>query len=209
LLLVLVQAVAHADTSPEVAPVTSTKERGVVSVQADPELSDGRLVLKIVAFNRAREPASFGPDNVAIATAAGQRIELLSLEQLVKEVRAGGKRGSRVEHDPGSYSGAAIAHNSAGQPDVGTYTGANMPMNGGISPQTAAAQGGTAGPELQQQIASLEAAVLHPLTIAPGAAGGGQVVTQKLKLKRKDDRTLLVAVDLNGEHHELKVTAPH
>jgi hypothetical protein len=208
LILVLIQAVARADTSADVAPVTSTKDRGVVSVQADPELSDGRLVLKVVAFNRTKEPASFGPDNVVISTAAGQRIDVLSLEQLVKEARAAGRRGERVEHDPGSYSGAATSHNSAGQPDVGTYTGSNMPMNGGISSQTAAAHGGTSDPALQQQIANLEAALLHPLTIAPGAAGGGQVVTEKLKLKRKDDRTLLIAVDLNGEHHEIKLTAP-
>jgi len=191
------------------APITSTHERGVVSVQADPALSDGRLVLKIVAFNRTKEPGSFGPENVAITTAAGQRVELLSLEQLVKEARAASGRSARMERNPASYEGAAMSRNSSGEPDVGGYTGSNSAMSG-ISSQTrpATAGGGAESTALQEQIANLEAAVLHPVTIAPGAAAGGQVVTEKLKLKRKDDRTILIAVDLSGEHHELKVMAP-
>jgi hypothetical protein len=154
---------------------------------------------------------SFGPENVGISTASGQLVELLSLEQLVKEARAAGGRAARVAHDPANYSGAGISRNSAGQPDVGNYTGSQTPIGGGVSPHTETATGARSGTEdaaLQQQIASLEAAVLHPVTIAPGAAAGGQVVTEKLKLKRKDDRTLLIAVDLNGEHHEIRLVAP-
>jgi hypothetical protein len=206
LTLLLGQAMAFAQD----APMTSTHERGVVSVQADPALSDGRLVLKVVAFNRTKEPVSFGPENVVITTAAGQRVELLSLEQLEKEVRTASGRSARVDHNPASYSGAGTSRNAAGQPDVGNYTGSNTAMSGGISSQTQAATAAGAAEDnaLQQQIASLQAAVLQPATIAPGAAAGGQVVTEKLKLKRKDDRTLLIAVDLSGEHHELKVMAP-
>jgi hypothetical protein len=208
--LILTVLLGHAGAFAQDAPVTSTRERGVVSVQAEPALSDGRLLLKVVAFNRTKEPASFGPQNVVMTTASGQPVELLTLEQLVKEARAASGRSARVEHNPGSYSGPAISHDSAGKPDVGNYTGSNAAMSGGISSQTQAATavGGVEDKGLQQQIASLEAAVLQPVTIAPGAAAGGQVVTEKLKLKRKDDRTILVAVDLNGEHHELEVMAP-
>ena len=209
--LILTLLLGHAGAFAQDAPViTSTHERGVVSVQADPALSDGRLVLKVVAFNRTKEPASFGPENVVITTASGQRVELLSLEQLVKEARAASGRSARVEHNPSSYSGATMSRNAAGQSDVGGYTGSNTAMNGGISSETQAATagGGVEDKALQQQIASLEAAVLHPMTIAPGAAAGGQLVTERLKLKRKDDRTILIAVDLSGEHHKLKVMAP-
>jgi hypothetical protein len=213
LTLLLGHAVAIAGTGSEVAPgepVSSTKERGTVSVLADPALADGRLVLKVVAFNRTKEAVSFGPDSVVISTASGQRVALLSLEQLVKEARAAGGRAGRADHNPANYSGAGISQNSAGQPDVGNYTGSHTPIGGGVSPHTQAAtpSGGTEDASLQQQIANLEAAVLHPLTIAPGAAAGGQVVTEKLKLKRKDDRTLLIAVDLSGEHHEIRLIAP-
>jgi hypothetical protein len=113
--------------APEAAPaaVTSAKDRGVVSVQPDAALTNGQLALKVVAFNRGNEPASFGPDNVEVYTAAGKRVDLVSLEQLVKEVTASAPSNGRgrVEHDPSSYSGAGVNRNSAGQPDVGNYTG--------------------------------------------------------------------------------------
>jgi hypothetical protein len=83
-------------------------------------------------------------------------------------------------------------------------------MNDVVSPHTRATSSGRGAedPAIQQQIADLKAALLQPLSIAPKAAAGGQVVTQKLKLKRQDDRTLRVVVDFNGERHELSFTAP-
>jgi hypothetical protein len=181
-------------------------------VQPDAALVDGQLALKVVAFNRGDQPASFGPENVEVYTAAGKRVDLVSLEQLVKEVTASASSSGRgrAEHDPSSYSGAAVNRNSAGQPDVGNYTGSHTPIGGGVSPQTQATSSGRGAddPAVQQQIAALKAALLQPLSIAPKSAAGGQVVTQKLKLKRKDDRTLRVVVDFNGERHELGFAAP-
>lgn len=200
---------AHA--APESAPpaaVTSTQERGVVTAQPDAALVDGRLAMKVVAFNRTAAPASFGPENVEVYTAAGKRVELVSLEQLVKEVTANASGRGRSEHDPASYSGADISRNSAGEPDVGNYTGSRAPMSGVVSPQTHAASGAGSSPAVQQQIADLKAALLQPLSVAPKSAAGGQVVTQELKFKRKDDRTLRVVVDFNGERHELSFAAP-
>jgi len=52
--------------------LTSTKDHGVVSLQPDSALSDGRLVLKVVAFNRNRDVASFGGEDVQVFTAAGK-----------------------------------------------------------------------------------------------------------------------------------------
>ena len=51
-------ALEAAETAP--APMSSTKERGVVSIVPEPALSQGRLVLKVVAFNRTRTPAALG-----------------------------------------------------------------------------------------------------------------------------------------------------
>jgi len=63
-------------------------------------------------------------------------------------------------------------------------------------------------PKLQEQIASLNAAVLHDLTIAPAAVAGGQIVTQKLKFARKEAHDLHLVVDFNGEQHEFDFAAP-
>lgn len=63
-------------------------------------------------------------------------------------------------------------------------------------------------PKLQQQITDLKAAILQPLTIAPASAAGGQIVTQKIKFGRKEERALRVVVELNGEQHEFNFPAP-
>lgn len=193
--------------------LTSTKDHGVVSVQADPKLSDGRLVLKVVAFNRTRDVASFGGEDIEVYTAAGKRIALLSLEQLVAEARGGppAERGARVDHNPANYSGPAMSRNSAGEPDVGTYTGSQTPVGGGISPHTRSstpARPAKEDPAVEQYVAALQAALLRSQTVASGGSAGGQVVTEKLKFRRKDDRTLRVVVDFNGEHHEFNLPAP-
>jgi hypothetical protein len=183
--------------------LTSTKDQGVVSVQADPSLSDGRLILKVVAFNRTRNIASFGAEDIEIYTAAGKRVALLSLEQLVAEARGEGpaERNTGVEHNPTDYSGPTMSHNSAGEPDVGTYTGSQTPAGGVISPHTrsaASARKAKEDPAVEQYVATLQAAILRAQTVASGASAGGQVVTEKLKFRRKDDRTLRVVVTFNG-----------
>jgi len=61
---------------------------------------------------------------------------------------------------------------------------------------------------LQQQIADLSAAILQPVQVAPAAAVGGQVVTQKIKFGRKEERSLRVVVEFNGEQHEFAFAAP-
>src|SRR5690242_18386604 len=78
--------------------LSSTKDHGVIKVVPDPALANGRLVLKIVAFNRDRKnPATFGPGNVKVFTAAGEAVPLLSLDQLIAQAR-GSKdgRGDKV-----------------------------------------------------------------------------------------------------------------
>jgi hypothetical protein len=61
---------------------------------------------------------------------------------------------------------------------------------------------------VKAQIEALNAAILQPKTIAPASAGGGQVVTDKLKFGRKDERALHVTVDFNGEQHEFNFAVP-
>jgi hypothetical protein len=195
--------------------LTSTKDHGVVSLQPDAALSDGRLVIKVVAFNRRRDVASFGSEDVQITTAAGKPVALISLDQLIAEARGAqpAERSRNYNHNQSAYSGPSISRNDAGEPNVDSYTGSQAPVGGVVSPHTDTG-GGSArksektDPAVEQQVAALQAAILHPITIPAGSAAGGQIVTEKLKFRRKDDRTLHVVVAFNGEQHEFSVPTP-
>lgn len=191
--------------------LTSTKDHGVISVMSDPTLSDGRLVLKVVAMNRGQAPASFGPDSVKVTTAAGTPVKLMSLQQLVEEAKAAADDGSAsMARGAISHSGPMMSHDSYGRPDVSGYTGGNDSMNGmNVSqPRMTGSRAAKDDPKVQEQIANLNAAVLHDLTIAPAAVAGGQIVTEKLKFARKEAHDLHLVVDFNGERHEFDFTAP-
>jgi hypothetical protein len=196
--------------------VSSTKDRGVVSIVTEPTLSDGRLIMKVVAFNRRPEPATFSDADVKVFTAAGKPVALFSLNDLIADAkRAGGvSSGTATDHDPSFYSHPGIATNGvggAGEPDVAGYTGANNPTSGVVSSHTHATSGAhdaQSAAKLQESIANLKAAILQPMAVGPAAAAGGQVVTQKLKFSRKESHALRVVVEFNGEEHEFSFDAP-
>jgi hypothetical protein len=192
--------------------LSSTKVHGVVKVMADPTLAEGRLVLKVVAFNRAAAAASFAPENVKVFTAAGQSIPLMTLEQLVKETReAAGASGTNRAPSVDTFgtSGPGINHDLSGRPDVGNYTGGSNAMGTSVSTHGPRAKPVKEDdPKLQQQVAALTAAILQPVSVAPASAAGGQIVTQKIKFGRKEERSLRVVVSFNGEQHEFSFAAP-
>jgi len=191
--------------------LTSTKDHGVVSVMSDPTLSDGRLVLKVVAMNRTQTSSSFGPQDVKIFTAGGTAVKLMSLDQLVAEAKAAAdSEGGTMARSPTVHSGPVMHKDASGRPDVSGYTGGNDTMNGINMNQTRMGSGRAAkeDPQLQQQIAALNAAILHDVTIAPSAVAGGQIVTEKLKFARKEAHDLHLVVELNGEQHEFDFAAP-
>ncbi len=217
LFFVTAPAIRAAEPSVNVSPVvleglSSTKDHGVVKVMADPTLAEGRLVLKVVAFNRITAASSFGPENVKVFTAAGQSIPLMTLEQLVRETReaAGVSDTNRTPSvDTFGTSGPNITHDMAGRPDVGNYTAGSNSMGTGVSTHGPRANPVKADdPKLQQQIAALTAAILQPVSVAPASAAGGQVVTQKIRFGRKEERALRVVVEFNGEQHEFSFSAP-
>jgi hypothetical protein len=192
--------------------LSSTKDRGLVKVVSDPTLADGRLVLRVVAFNRADTASSFGPGDVKVFTAAGQPVPLMSLDQLVQETRAASS-GSDTNAGPGvdafGTSGPPMTRDAGGRPDVSRFTGGSNSMGAGMSIRGRRPdQAKSDDPKLQQQITDLKAAILQPLTIAPASAAGGQIVTQKIKFGRKEEHALRVVVELNGEQHEFNFPAP-
>src|SRR5262245_39614174 len=196
------------------AAMSSTKERGVVSIVPAATLSQGRLVLKVVAFNRTRQPAAFSAADVKILTAAGRPVGLVSLDQLIDETAqaAGSKRRvSSAEHNPADYSHPQmpVSQSGAGEPDVSGYTGGGNPTSGVVSAHTnVGSSESPADARLREQIDALRAGILQSTLIPSAAAAGGQVVSEKLKFARKEERTLRVLVEFNGEQHEFSVVPP-
>lgn len=197
-------------TAAAVEGLSSTHDHGVVKLVSDPTLVGGRLMIKVVAFNRDRAPASFGPDNVKVFMAAGQPVLLIPLEKLEAEAHASNSsRGDRSVDVFGAGGSPVRGRDAAGRPDVGNYTGGSSSMGVTFSsrehrPVDSAADDA----KVQQQIADLRAAILQPLTVAPASAAGGEVVTQTIKFGRKEAHVLRVVVDFNGEQHEFNFTAP-
>ncbi|KRA66298.1 hypothetical protein ASD79_03185 [Caulobacter sp. Root655] len=189
--------------------LTSTLPAGVISIQADPTLSNGRLVLRVAAFNRTATPAAFSDKDVQLYTAAGQPVALLSLDSLIAEV-------SKPSSAPTvgaatGYGGPAMTTGQDGRLDVSGFSGANQTVAGGLSTQVQAqiaTPNRKLGKAAQAQVDGLRAAILQPTQIAPSQAAGGQVVSEKLKFDRKAPRDLKLVVRFNGETHGFAFTAP-
>lgn len=186
------------------AGMTSTKTASAVSIGADPALSDGRLVLRVAAQNRTRDPVAFGPTSVRITTAAGESIAVRPLESLIAEVRS-----AAGMEEPGSVSVVAmpaITTNNAGQKDVSGYTGGmgNVVAQGSRKRKPRPADVVAA----EKQIAALKAGILADATIAPGQLAAGQLVTEKIRFPGKRERGLVVTVSLAGEEHSFRFDAP-
>jgi hypothetical protein len=194
--------------------LTSQMEHGAVTIVANPELMNGRVILKIVAFNSSAQPAQFSGDDVHVFTSAGKPVQLVSLDRLIEESRSAAAQPAPIAtgHDPANYSHPEVRHSGvggSGAMEVNGITGASNPTNGVMSPYTRASSVAEAdNPKLQAEIANLKAAILHPLTIAPTQAEGGQVVTEKPRFARKDERSLHVVVRFNGDEHAFDFMLP-
>jgi hypothetical protein len=189
-------------------------EHGVVTLVANPELMNGRVILKIVAFNGSSAAATFSSADIHVFTSAGKPVHLISLDRLIEESRSAAAQPVAIatSHDPANYSHPEVRHSGAGGSgamEVNGITGASNPTNGVLSPYTRANSVAEAdNPTLQADIANLKAGILHPLTIAPSSADGGQIVTEKPRFARKDERALRVVVLFNGDEHGFDFTLP-
>src|SRR5438093_11411830 len=108
----IVSASPVAAAEPQVAE--SKQAHSSVSVMVEPQLNDGRLVIKVAAKNGTAAPVPFGPGSVSITKAAGTPIALSSLKQLIKDVRIAA--GMPVEGAPG------------GAPTSGAYASRAQPQ---------------------------------------------------------------------------------
>ena len=201
--IVLASPVTAAPAAPEIAD--SKLANSTVSVAVEPQLNDGRLVIKVAAKNGSSAPVAFGPASVSISTVAGQPVALSSLSKLINDVRTAAPAGDALTQGAYAMRQQSGAQDGSGRMDVTGYTGGSAIAPSetvrwskhSIDPKTAEAQ-----------IAGLRQAILQDQTVAPGQIAVGQIVSEKLKFKKGEDRILHLVVHIAGDNHAFTIAAP-
>jgi hypothetical protein len=191
-------AMAQEVTGDAVAGLVSRQAKGEVHLSIDPKLADGRLVLRIVVVNRSGAVANFAPGDVKVTSPEGVVIALVPRAELLAEQASSGQAGVETSQ---AYAGAAVPIVPGGQANITTFTGA---ANGGTAgiPQAVLARSGKPSPAT----VALDAVLLKPVVLKPGAVDGGQVVTTKLRRSKTPNVTVWVA--FAGEDHRFQVAVP-
>ena len=207
--ILLASPVTGAPPAPEVAD--SKLANSTVSVAVEPQLNDGRLVIKVAAKNGTSAPVAFGPGSISISTVAGQPIALSSLQKLINDVRlAAGMAGDAPPGGAPTQGAYAMrqqpgAADGSGRMDVTGFTGGSAV---GSSETVRWSKHLIDRKTADAQIAGLKKAILQDSTIAPGQIAVGQVVSEQLKFKKGEDRTLHLKVRIAGDEHGFTIAAP-
>ncbi|MFA6118053.1 MAG: hypothetical protein WC729_28970 [Sphingomonas sp.] len=192
-------------TGDATAGLVSKQAIGEVHVVADPALANGRLVLRIVVLNRGKAPVEFGPASVSVASRDGVAVPLVPRNALLDE-QGGVAPGTVTEDTSQSHAGAAMLVTPNGQTDVSGFTGGSGTTYGGVPQSTMDRSQRRTDPKTAAAVAALDAVLLKPMTLKPGAADGGQVVTTRLK--RGKIVSLIVSIAFAGETHRFDVAVP-
>lgn len=209
--LLIAQPVAAAQPAATVAE--SKQPHSSVSVLVDPQLNDGRLVVKIAAKNLTASSVPFGPAGVSIARPSGEAIALYPLQSLINDVRLA--------------AGMSVEGPTATAPTQGAYASPQMSVRDGRVDPTGFTGGSVVGrdeyirrnqtrrrkatisqADAQAQIAALNQAILQDSVLAPGQIVVGQVVSEKLKFKKGEERTLHLRIRIAGDEHAFTIAAP-
>lgn len=198
--------------APVPAPIAESKQaHSSVSILVEPQLNDGRLVIKIAAKNGSGAAVPFGPAAISISKVNGDPIPLSTLQQLVNDIRlaAGMPTGAAPGGTPttGAYASRVqpVATDGSGRMDVTGYT------NGSAMAPDEMRQWSkkTLDPAAANtQIAALKQSILQDTTIQPGQIAVGQVVSQKLKFNKSEDRTVHLRIHIGGDEHGFTIAAP-
>ncbi|WP_066585360.1 hypothetical protein [Sphingomonas pruni] len=195
------QDVAPVDGKPG-TDIVSAGTIGDVHVVAETTLAKGRLVLHVVAVNRGKANAPFGPENIALAAADGTAIALLPRDRLLAEAGAPGPVAGSTASS--GYAAPTLSTNGAGQLDTTGYTGGMGAVSASGVPQDTLDRSRAAPPKVD--VGKLDEVLLKQVEVKPGAVEGGQVVSDKLKLR--GDRIVVVTVNFAGERHIVRLPAP-
>jgi hypothetical protein len=206
----LMSAAVLAQSPAQGLNVRSDKAQGLVTLSSDLVLDQGRLIIKVVAYNKGTTPAVLDPAAITLTTAAGKPVPIASLAQLEDETREafGGPPAKR----PDDYAKMSTAQRpavvtSSGERDVSGYTGGEA-VSSTVGSGGRKAVDETKDPKLKAALDNLRAAILQRGPVAPRAAAGGNAVTQSFKFGRKDERRLKLALDFAGERHEFEFEVP-
>jgi hypothetical protein len=210
----IASASSVAAAEPQVAE--SKLAHSSVSVAVEPQLNDGRLVIKVAAMNGTAGPVSFGPGAISITTVAGQPITLSSLQTLINNVRvAAGMATARAPGEvpiAGVYATPQTQVDSTGHMDVSNYTGGSTvgseQMIRQSNPRSEGSKPSIDRRTADAQIAALNQGILQDTMIQPGQIAVGQVVSEKLKFKKGEGRTLHLVVHIAGDAHPFTIAAP-
>jgi hypothetical protein len=206
--------IAAQSAQPTVAE--SKQAHSSVSVLVDPQLNDGRLVVKIAAQNKSGAAVPFGPASISVAKPNGEQIALLPLGRLIEDVRvaAGMSAPGGTQQAPtaGAYAAPNISSSAAGRPDVSNYTGGSGIAGDEIirrsNQQRARTKPSISKEQAEAQIATLRQAILQDSTLQPGQVAAGQIVSDKLSFKKGEDRTLHLRIRIAGDEHGFTIAAP-
>jgi hypothetical protein len=206
----LMSFAALAQTPVQGLNVRSDKAQGLVTLSSDLVLDQGRLIIKVVAYNKGNTPAVLDPAAITLTTAAGKPVPIASLAQLEDETREafGGPPAKRPD-DYAKMSAAQrpVVVTSSGERDVSGYTGGDA-VSSSVASSGRKTVDENKDPKLKAALDNLRAAILQPGPVAPRTAAGGNAVTQSFKFGRKDERRLELALDFAGERHEFEFEIP-
>jgi hypothetical protein len=213
-LLTLQPIAAAAQPASALVAAESKRPHSSVSVLVEPQLNDGRLVVRIAAKNLGATPASFGPSSVRIAKPSGETIALYPLEALVDDVRAAAgmapETASAVAPTQGAYAAPQVATRD-GRPDVSNYTGGSAVGGDEYIRRNHQVRRGKptiSEADAQSQIVVLKQAILQEKNIGSAQIAAGQIVSDKLKFKKGEDRTLHLRIRFAGDEHGFTIKAP-
>jgi hypothetical protein len=188
---------------------------GEVSVAPESALQDGRLIVRVAILNRDKTEVPFNLESVQLSTANGKAVPILSVDQLtrevVKAVIADHRSAIRsTDHQQNNYAmndNAAI-RDSSGSIVSGNYGGTAVGANSYENMAEIKSLPEPVIAEINAQVVGLKAGLLQSKNVAPGQVVAGQIVTDKLRLGRKDPRVLKMTVIFNQEQHEFLLDVP-
>jgi hypothetical protein len=183
------------------------------SVLVEPQLNDGRLVFKVAAQNRGPAAVAFGPSSVSVSRPDGRAIAIMSLRQLTNDVRLAAGMPAEKSTGTGPTSNAYATPQATfrdGRMDVTGYTGGSAVAGEEYvrGNKARSVQPSLSKAEAESQITALKQAILQDTTLQSGQLAAGEIVSEKLKFKKGEDRTLHLRIRVGAEEHGFTIEAP-
>jgi hypothetical protein len=202
---------AAASTEKAVEGLSSNKNRGSVSIYAEPALDKGRLVFRVTGINRTDQPVSLTDGDVKVFTAAGRQVGLIKLDQLIAEARGATSRRPFDHDDDDGRLEDRMGTRDRDQRDPLDRAPTDSSTRGVTTdqwPNGSSVSVHAESPGYQAKADALKEVILQAKIVQPSKADGGKLVTEKLRFGRKDEHALRVQVNFAGEQHEFNFIPP-